>query len=352
MLSGRSLSLLLVVGIIGALALTSTFAQTKVNSTGTGGINQIKGKVYLPSGSAADTPVNVDLESTAFSNLKVRTDSSGSFAFENLRPGPYTVVVDAGEQFEVARESVLLDDTIRTPFPSQALPRVLTVPVYLQLKRNYHPDQTGVIDAKWTEISKDAIHSLEKGEEEASQKQLDKAEVDYKKAIQIAPTYAPAYVALGKLYLTQGKLEDAITNLHLAIHYDPTDFDARLTLGVAFLNQKELEGAQRELSESASLNKTAVMPRYYLGLVFLQKHDTDLAKTHLEAAREMTGDHVFPLLHRFLGIVYAAKHMNKEAVAELETYIKQDPKAKDTDQVKQAISNLKSKMTNFGERSE
>ena len=205
--------------------------------------------------------------------------------------------------------------------------------------------------AKWTDISKDAIHSVDKGNEAALNKDLDKAEAAYKKAIEIAPTYAPAYVALGKLYLTQGKLDDAITNLHLAIHYDQSDFDARLTLGVAFLNQKELEGARRELSEAASLNKTAVMPRYYLGLVFLQKHDTNSAKTHLEAAKEMIGDHVFPLLHRYLGVVYAAKEMNKEAVAELETYIKQDPKAKDTDQVKQAIADLKSKISRPAERS-
>ena len=61
-------------------------------------------------------------------------------------------------------------------------------------------------------------------------------------------------------------------------------------------------------------------------------------------AKEMIGDHVFPLLHRFLGVVYAAKQMNKEAVAELETYLKQDPKAKDTDQVKQAIADLKIKV--------
>ena len=344
MLSGRTLSAFLVILVFGSLALSAAFAQTKVNSSGTGGINQIKGKVYLPSGSPLDTPVEVELQSTTFASLKLRTDASGSFAFENLLPGPYTVVVDAGEQFEVARESVLVDDSIRTPFPSMPTPRVVTVPVYLQIKRSARTEETGVVNAKWVDISKDAVHSLEKGTEEASKKQLDKAEADYKKAIEIAPSYAPAYTALGKLYLTQGKLDDAISNLHLAIHYDPTDFEARLTLGIAFLNQKNVEGAQRELNEAASLNKTAVMPRYYLGLVFMQKHETDAAKKELEAAKEMIGDHVFPLLHRFLGVVYAAKQMNKEAVRELETYIKQDPNAKDIAQVKQAIADLKDKM--------
>jgi tetratricopeptide (TPR) repeat protein len=347
MLSGRAFSALLIVGGIFAFTFTTTFAQTKVNSTGTGGIHQIKGKVYMPNGSATDLSIEVELQSNNYGSLKLRTDASGSFAFENLAPGPYTVIVNAGEQYEVARESVLVDDSIRTPFPSQPVPKVLTVPVYLQMKRGARTEETGVIDAKWTDISKDAIHSVEKGNEAALQKDLDKAEIAYRKAIEIAPTYAPAYTALGKLYLTQGKLDDAITNLHLSIHYDPTDFDARLTLGVAFLNKKELEGARRELSEAASINKTAVMPRYYLGLVYMQRHDTDSAKRELETAKVMIGDHVFPLLHRFLGVIYAAKQMNKEAVAELETYIKQDPKAKDTDQVKQAITDLKTKINKF-----
>jgi tetratricopeptide (TPR) repeat protein len=239
----------------------------------------------------------------------------------------------------------LIDGEIQGPNGLTERTKVFTVPVFLQIKRNARTEETGVINAKWTDISKDAIHSVEKGNEDASKKQLDKAEADYKKAIEIAPTYAPAYLALGKLYLTQGKLDDAITNLHLAIHYDPTDFESRLTLGISFLNQKELEGAQRELNEAASLNKTAVMPRYYLGLVHMQRKETDAAKKEFEMAKEMVGDHVFPLLHRFLGVVYAAKDMNKEAVAELETYIKQDPKAKDTEQVKQAIADLKIKIS-------
>jgi Tfp pilus assembly protein PilF len=344
MLSGRSLSTLFVIGMIGAFALTSTLAQTKTNSSGTGGIHQIRGKVYLPNGMALDTPIQVELQSTSYANLNLMTDASASFVFENLAPGPYTVVVNAGDQFEPARESVLIDDEIKVPFATMARPKVLTVPIYLQLKRSARHDETGVINAKWTDISKDAVSALEKGTQAALDKQLAKAEADFKKAIEIAPTYAPAYTALGKLYLTQGKVDDAITNLHLAIHYDPSDFDARLALGVAFLNQKDFEGARRELNEAASLNKTAVMPRYYLGLVYMQKKNTDAAQKELEAAKEMIGDHVFPLLHRYLGVVYAAKQMNKQAVAELETYIKQDPKAKDTDQVKQAIADLKSKM--------
>jgi regulator of sirC expression with transglutaminase-like and TPR domain len=58
----------------------------------------------------------------------------------------------------------------------------------------------------------------------------------------------------------------------------------------------------------------------------------------------MTGNKSFPVLHRYLGGVYIAKQMNKEAIAELETYMKQDPTAKDGDRIKQTIADLKSKV--------
>lgn len=346
MFSGRVAAFFVVLGICLVAQLSSVAAQTKTNISGTGGIHQIKGKIYLSNGTAVDTPVEVELQSTAFASLKVITDVSGSFAFENLAPGSYTIVVNAGEQFEVSRESVLIDAEIQLPTSILVLarPKIFTVPIYLQPRRASGPRQkTGVIDAKWSEINKDAIDHLEQGNKNALNKQLDRAEAEYRRSIEIAPTYAPAYLALGKLLITQGRLQEAVSELHMAVRYDPTDFEARLSIGIAMLNQREVDNAQRELNEAALLNKTAVTPRYYLGIVFVQKKDMDRAQKEFETAKEMTGDKPFPLLHRYLGGVYAAKQMNKEAVAELELYIKQDPSARDGDRIKQTIADLKSK---------
>ena len=346
MFSGRFYAIFVVLGMCFVADFSSVAAQTKTNISGTGGIHQIRGKVYLPNGTSIDSPIEVELQSTAFASLKLITDVSGSFAFENLAPGSYAVVVNAGERFEVARESVLIDAEVRLPdtIPTPARTKIFTVPVYLQPKRSSEPRQkTGVIDAKWSEIDKDAVDHLEQGNKNALNKQLDRAEADYRRSIEIAPTYAPAYLALWKLLITQGRLQEAVSELHMAVRYDPTDFEARLSIGIAMLNQREVDNAQRELNEAAALNKTAVTPRYYLGIVFVQKKDMDRAQKEFETAKEMTGDKPFPLLRRYLGGVYAAKQMNKEAVSELELYIKQDPAARDGDRIKQTIADLKAK---------
>src|SRR4051794_21044471 len=125
MLSGRTLSAVIFIGTLVVFAFSPTFAQTKTNSSGTGGIHQIRGKVYLPSGMPSNTPIEVELQSTTFASLKLITDASASFVFENLAPGPYTVVVNAGDQFEPTRESVLIDDEIKLPFPTTGRPKYL-----------------------------------------------------------------------------------------------------------------------------------------------------------------------------------------------------------------------------------
>jgi len=345
MLFRRFVAFSIVLGAFSFAAMVAADAQIKTNISGTGGIHQIKGKVYLSNGTSIDLPIEVELQSTNFATLKLMTDSSGSFVFENLAPGAYTVVVNAGEQFEIARESVLIDTEVRSSVRLPARTRIFTVPMYLQPKRASGPQQkTGVINAKWSDIDKDAIEHLERGTKSALGKQLDRAEAEYRRAIEIAPTFAPAYLALGKLLLTQGRLADAISELHMAIRYDPTDFEARLAIGIALLNQKDIDSAQRELNQAAVLDKTAITPRYYLGIVFVQKKDIDKARSEFEAAKEMTGDRPFPLLHRYLGGVYLAKQMNKEAVVELELYLKQDPSARDGDRIKQTIADLKTKI--------
>jgi hypothetical protein len=322
-----------------------TVGQTKTNSSGTGGIHIIKGKVYSPTGAPIDRPIEVELQSTAFPSLKLITDVSGSFAFENLATGSYTVVVDAGDEFEVAREGVTIDsDTIRSTMPVPPRTKTFNVPMFLRFKQRFTAGQKAeVVNAKWIDIPKEAIKNWRRGNQDAADKQVMKAEAEFNKSIELAPNFAPAYTSLGKLLLNQGRVPEAISQLHMSIRYDTEDFESRLTMGVALLENKEFDAARRELDQAAILNKTLASPRYYLGVVLVQKKDLDAAQKEFEAAREMNGEKTFPLLHRYLGGIYAAKQMNKEAVAELEAYITQNPGARDGDRIRQTIADLKAK---------
>jgi Cna protein B-type domain. len=86
-----------------------------VDSLGTGGRHTITGRVYFPSGRRSDVRVKVKLQSLNFGELTVFSDVNGSFSFKGLESGTYTVIVDAGDDYEQARESVYIESEASNP---------------------------------------------------------------------------------------------------------------------------------------------------------------------------------------------------------------------------------------------
>ncbi len=325
-------------------------AQSRINSSGTGGINTIKGRIYTSDGKSIDTQIKVRVESQAGSDLSLITDQTGGFVFQNMSPGTYSIVVDAGSNFEIFSETVLIDPDVqaapvRGAPPVPALAKSFTVPVYLRPKtvaKAVDQQQTGVVNARYADAPLDAVKHYEKGLALDKAGKSDEALNEFRQAVTAYPSLEPAYVETGKIYLKKSRLDDAIKAFSMAVKYDPKDFDAKLNFGVALYNAKRIDDAQKELNEAAMLNASAVWPHYYLGMIFIQKKDLDDAQTQLETARGLKGEKNIPLLHRYLGGVYAAKRLNSQAAAELEKYIKLSPDAKDADRIRQTISELRS----------
>ena len=324
----------------GAVCLVD--AQSRVNTSGTGGINTIQGRIYTPNGRTIDSSIKVRLESTSYTELSLITDQNGGFTFLALSAGTYSVVVDAGDNFEIFRETVIIDPEVQgsTSLPIRSVPKKFSVPVYLQIKHTVG-DKTGVINAKYADVPKDAFNHYEKGLALNKTDRADDALIEFKQAIAIYPSLEPAYVESGKIYLKKSRLDEAIDSFRMAVRYEPKDFEARLNYAVALYNAKRLPEAQKELTEAAALNASAVWPHYYLGMIYIQKKDLDAAQKELETAKSLKGDKNIPLLHRYLGGIYAAKRLNSLAAAELEKYIQLSPDARDVDRIRQTIGELR-----------
>ena len=342
----RSLAVLSVLFLVGTLA-PALSAQTRSNNSGTGGINTIKGQIFVASGKRADGQVTVRLQSMTFGELSLVTDQSGGFEFRQLSAGTYTLVVDAGEAFERARESITIDPEVRGntrgSIPLPPTPKIYNVPVYLQLKHN-RGQKTGVVNAKLAAVPREALKHYEKGLDLIQMGKADEAVAEFKLSVSLYPALSPAYVELGKIYLRTGRMDDAVDALGLAIKYDPTDFEATLDHAIAMYGKRDFTAAETEFGKAAQLNPTAVTPHYYLGMLFIQTQKLDKAQQELETAKQLKGEKSFPTLHRHLGDVYLAKKLNKLAVAEFETYLQLAPNAKDADRVRQTVADLKSKL--------
>src|SRR5262245_53027320 len=161
-------------------------------STGTGGNHSIQGKIFFPSGRRADGTIQVKLTSLNSPEITALADSSGSFIFAGLSPGNYTVVVNAGDQYEIAREDVMIDSDLNLTRAGVALnpgSRRYTVMVTLQAKPDKNNLKTGVINASLAEIPENARAQYQKALDLIKTGDLQKAVEDLKDAVAIYPKF-------------------------------------------------------------------------------------------------------------------------------------------------------------------
>jgi len=129
-------------------------------STGTGGIHTIQGYIFFPSGRRAEGTIIVKLQSYNAGEITVIPDSSGSFSFTQLAPGNYTVVVNAGDDYEIGRENVYFDSDVNLSRVGGARvpqsPQRATVMIHLQPKATAAHAKPGVINAALAELPEKA----------------------------------------------------------------------------------------------------------------------------------------------------------------------------------------------------
>src|SRR5215471_3935698 len=118
-------------------------------TTGTGGNHIITGKIFMPSGRRADGTIQVKLSSYTSADITVIADSSGTFTFTSISPGNYTVEVNAGKEYEIARERVTVDQDLQPPPGMSSVPttRRYTVMINLQVKSSENSGKPAVVNA-------------------------------------------------------------------------------------------------------------------------------------------------------------------------------------------------------------
>ncbi len=330
-------------GVLFSLVFICLTAIRTVSGQSNGGLHSIRGTIFLPNGRVLERAIKVELQSTNYPTQTDFSDTNGAFAFIGLNPGTYTVVVDAGDPFEVAREQLQIDkEASGRTFRISAIPKNLKLPIHLRQKpvtllRNE------VLNAKWSAIPREAVQHFKRGLELLQSGKETEAEAAFRRSAAIAQNFAPAHSAIGTLELKAGKLEPAVESFKQAIRYDAADFDANLGLGIAYLNLKKLDEAESPLVTAAYIERFAVTPHYYLGLVFSAKNNVDVAQKAFEKVKELNGGKGLPIIHKYLGRIYMHKKMNKEAVTEFETYLSLVPAAKDAEAIRKNIADIQNR---------
>lgn len=342
------LNVLLCAALLFALSLSKSYAQGGggVESVGTGGKHTIEGNIYFPSGRRADLRVKVRLQNLNSGELYVLADPNGTFSFRALAPGSYTVIVEGGDEYETARETVYIEGSASNPrmgivIPST--PSVYKVQIFLQPKqKTATSEKPGVVNAALAGVPEAAKNLYEKALVSAQKGDSKKAVEQLKEALDYYSDFALALNELGVQYLKLGQPEKAVEALRSALKIKPDEFTARLNYAIALLEKKETSEAESQLRMVLAKNDNSWTAHMYLGITLISLRNYDQAEKELQRALTIGGDNL-SLPHYYLGGIYWKKGEHKRAADELEKYLSLAPKAPNAEQIRSTIKELRGK---------
>jgi tetratricopeptide (TPR) repeat protein len=341
----RVVVLVFVATIFPSLVSSANGQGSGRSSVGTGGTHIIQGYVFFPSGRRAEGPIHIKLESYSAGENSLTLDASGSFQFTSLAPGSYTVVVNAGDAYEITRETVFIDTDVnlsRSGIPAPSTSRRYSLMLHLQPKRQSHV-RPSVIDASLAEVPDKARKLYEKALEQDRAAETLNAIDSLNAAIAIYPQFPLAANELGVQYLKLGKADKAVEALRNAIRLDPNAFNSRLNLGIALLQDKQFGQARTQLEEAVKRNASAPIPHMYMGLVLAHMDNDHQAEQEFLRAIDMGGGRI-PQVHYYLGGLYWKLRDYAKAIEQLEKYLQLAPNAVDAPRVRETIRDLRKKL--------
>ncbi|MBA3567825.1 MAG: tetratricopeptide repeat protein [Pyrinomonadaceae bacterium] len=299
-------------------------------SPGSGGQSTIQGRIYYPSGRTMDKRLRVRLTGLRIGDFFTLTDDSGAFSFRRIAIGSYVISVEAGKEYEPVNETVDIAQLTRT----------YSLQIQLRLKRVSGNGKSKVIDAAIAAVPKPAVDLYETALATARAGDTKKAIEQLKEALSLHPDFLLALNELGIQYWKTGQLDKAAAVFRSAVKLSPDGFSLRLNYGIVLVHLKRYKDAEPELRHATQVNDGSALAHYYLGRALANSQRYEEAEKELLRALSIGGDEANSA-HRYLGAIYNDRGDTKRAIKELETYLKLVPSAKDAEQIREIIRNLK-----------
>ncbi len=317
------------------------------DQTGTGGRHTIQGRIYFPSGRVADLHAKVKLQNPSSGELSVLADADGAFKFANLTAGNYAIIVEAGEEYEIARETVYIEgnSSLGRGMRMPSTPRTVMVPIYLQLNRMTKArTRPGVINAALAGVPKAAADLYTSALEAAQAGQSQKAVEQLKSAIALHPEFGLALNELGVQYLKLNQATKAAEVLQQAVRISPEAVPPRLNYGIALLQKRSFAESEAELRQVLKRNEATTTAHLYLGINLIHLRDFVEAEKELQRAIALAPKEMH-LAHYYLGGIYWGNKEYQRAADELEKYLSAGSKGPEAERVRATIKDLRAKQT-------
>jgi tetratricopeptide (TPR) repeat protein len=324
------LVLLFVTGLVFAGGSRVVIGQT---------IYEVEGTVYGPDSKAVANAV-VTLQNHAGAQIDQDvTKSDGRYRFTGVVAGFYNISVkpaDADLQPLVQRIELINTGVNVSNFSKERFDFSLKK-VGVDKSRINATVFAQPISAEAEKEYLSAINSISKGEKDAAITKL-------KKAIELFPDYFLALQQVGLLYVETDRNQQAIEPLKKALQINSKGAESHLGLGMAYVNLDLVEEGMIELKAALALDSRLFRAHLYLGMALITTGNLDEAEQALKQAYSIGGPAQARAAHLYLASIYNNRKEYQKAIYELETYLRENPKAPNASKIQEAITKLKSKV--------
>jgi Tetratricopeptide repeat len=248
---------------------------------------------------------NIQTHSTITRSL---SGPNGAVVFRDLLPGRYEITIAGG----------LLPPRREMQVDSGDSHAVLELPIS-QLKAGE------TVSVRQLTVPRKAQEALEAASDALQKQNWTKARAQATRALTLHPDYAAALSLLGYLDLQDGNPEMASVDVKRAIESDPNSALAYLTLGSAYNSLKRYEAALEALSVFPSVSADTWQLHYEAARSYMGLRKFELGLIEISLAQKLAPQDPAVLI---LGKAHALAglHRNSEAIAELETLLRKQPK--------------------------
>lgn len=165
-----------------------------------------------------------------------------------------------------------------------------------------------------------------------SKGELQRAEFEFKTAIELSPDYAEAYSNLGLVYKRENKLDEALANFKRATECNPDYASAYNHMGAVYITQQKYDDAIKVIRTAMTKDRAFADAYYNMGLAYLglyaQSNYTDTGKRDqaemlLKRATELNPKLVD--VHTTLAQLYLDKGETEKALIRQRLAVELDP---------------------------
>jgi len=284
----------------------------------------LMGEIHVNRGLFPPRRLEVILETRGERAGATYADNEGKFAFNQLVPNVYYVVINDPE-FEPVRQSYEIREL---PGSNNFVQVTLTSrqdTSHAESRERSHSGNPFLVNTEEyaKHYTKDAVREFDKGNKAGQKGENAEAVRHFSKAVAIAPDFYEARNNLGLVYLSNMDFSNAETQFTQVLRLNPSDDQAYFNLGNAYLLNSRLPEAEKTVRLGLERRPDSAFGKLLLGMIYGRSGNKPRAEQLLLEC--LNTDSSMSKARLELVNIYLQENRKDEAILQLRDFLKSSP---------------------------